>query len=139
MAAFSEVFPWPNSYGHYNFFEQRMKGHGRVGGYSGKGQGVYEVKRDGGTLRVFICDCYAFGVAQYMEAVGHLGKLDAVVINSNWCGYSDEVKLHCNMERVGVFTIGEFMGALNRPDFWNYLSDAQVETYKKRGLAWPTK
>lgn len=135
MAAFSEVFPWSNSYGHHKFFEQRMQGHGRVHSYSGKGQGVYELTRDSEVLRVFICDCYAFGVAEYMEAVGHLGRLDAVVINSNWCGYSDEVKLHCKAESVGVFTIAEFMGALNRPDYWNYLSEAQAKTYKKRGLA----
>src|SRR3546814_1248291 len=40
------------------------------------------------TLFRSICECYAFGVADYIETTGKLGHLDLVIINSAWCGYA---------------------------------------------------
>src|SRR3546814_12029570 len=42
----------------------------------------------GDVLRLFICECYAFGVADYIETTGKLGHLDLVIINSAWCGHA---------------------------------------------------
>lgn len=135
MPAYSDVFPWRSHYGEYDFFEARMKGHGRVKSIEALDAGLYQItKKDGAVLRAFICECYSYGIAEYMETTQKLGKLDAVVINSDWCGYTDEAKIECRNGGVGLFKIGEFMGALNRPDFWMYLTDWQEERYKKRGL-----
>ena len=135
MSAYSDEFPWPSHYGHFNFFEERMHNHGRVKKCAPVGNGVYELTRNNGpVIRLFICECYAFGVAEYMETRENLGDVDAVIINSAWCGYTDEVKLQCREREVGVFMIAEFMGALNFKDFWNYLTDDQEERYKKSGL-----
>src|SRR3546814_5256989 len=49
----------------------------------------------GDVLRLFICECYAFGVADYIETTGKLGHLDLVIINSAWCGYSPDAKRYC--------------------------------------------
>lgn len=135
MSAYSESFPWPSHYGHFNFFEQRMQTHSRVRQFQTLGGGVYEVTRSDGTvLRVFICECYAYGMAEYMETVQNVGHVDAVIINSAWCGYTNDVKLECRKERVGVFKIAEFMGALNRQDFWDYLTADQAEYFREKGL-----
>lgn len=134
MSAYSDTFPWPSHYGHYNYFETQMKAHGKIFSLTAQGGGVYDlVRTQGDTLRVFICECYAFGVAEYMETVERLGHIDVVIINSAWCGYTPDAKLHCRESNVGLFKISEFMGALHRKDYWLYLTNDQKEYYKKLG------
>lgn len=87
MPAHSEHFPWPSHYGHYKYFEGQMNRHGKVASLTAEGNGVYQLTRSrGDTLRVFICECYVFGVAEYIETIEQLGRLNAVIINSAWCG-----------------------------------------------------
>ena len=122
MPANSEEFPWPSHYGHFNFFEKRMKDHGRVGSITPDGDGVYLLMRsDGQELRVFICECYSFGVAEYLEVLKKVAEVDAVVINSMWCGYTSEAKRQATSDHKGLFKVSEFMGALNMQDYWNYV------------------
>ena len=83
---------------------------------------------------MFICECYSYGIAEFTETVGNMGKVDTVVIISNWCGYTDELKIQCREEGVGLFDIRDFMAALNQRDFWLYLSEYDQERYRKRGL-----
>src|SRR3546814_8456968 len=85
------------------------------------------------SLRLFICECYAFGVADYIETTGKLGHLDLVIINSAWCGYSPDAKRYCRDESVGLFEIGELMGALPRADYWNYLTKRETDLFRKNG------
>lgn len=134
MSAHSETFPWPSYYGHYNFFEARMNQHDKVVSLEARGGGLYDLTRtQGDTLHVFICECYAFGVAEYMEVVENLGHIDVVIINSAWCGYTPDAKFHCREANVGLFKIVELMRALYRDDYWRYLTDDQKEYYKKQG------
>jgi len=85
----------------------------------------------GDTLRVFICECYAFGVAEYLETAERLGNIDVVIINSAWCGYSLDAKLYCRNVNVGLFKIGEFMSALYLNDHWLHLTEEQKEYFLK--------
>ena len=134
MAAHSEKFPWPSHYGHYRYFEGQMERHGKVASLAEEGSGIYQLTRaQGDTLRVFICECYAFGVAEYLDATEQLGRLDVVIINSVWCGYSPDAKRHCRDGNVGLFNIGEFMGALHRHDYWAYLTEWEVKYFTERG------
>ncbi len=134
MAAHSEHFPWPSHYGHYNYFESQMNKHGKVASLTAQGDSVYKLTRtQGDTLRVFICECYAFGVAEYMETVENLEDVDVVIINSAWCGYSPDAKFHCRESNVGLFQIREFMGALHQDDYWRYLTATENEYFKKQG------
>src|SRR3546814_18538513 len=66
-----------------------MARHQKVAELTAEGDGVYRLRRTrGDVLRLFICECYAFGVADYIETTGKLGHLDHVIINSAWCGYA---------------------------------------------------
>jgi hypothetical protein len=126
MPAHSREFPWPNYYGRYSFFERQLRNHRKVECLTSHGDGVYTVTREqGDTLRVFVCECYAFGVAEYLETVERLGDLNAVVISSIWCGYSSEAKRYCREENVGLFKIKDFMAALHLDEYWNYLTDEE--------------
>lgn len=134
MAVNSENFPWTSHCGHYNFFETQMDRHQKVSSLKPERIGVYQLKRtQGDTLRVFICECYAFGVAEYIETIGEIGKLEVVIINSAWCGYTPDAKRYCRDDKVGLFKVGEFMAALNRIDYWLYLTDEEKEYFEKHG------
>ncbi|WP_137982865.1 hypothetical protein ACTACN_02440 [Pseudomonas syringae] len=121
MAAQNKNFPWMSHYGEYQFFEERMRNHNKVSKLKNIQGGLYEILlKNGKTLKIFICECYSYGVAEYEETVQNLGPLDAIIINSNWCGYSSEAKSYCRERLVGLFDIREFMAALNLTRYWEY-------------------
>lgn len=134
MAAHSEVFPWPPHYGHFKFFEARMRAHRRVSDFKGLGDGVYELTLSSGkTLQVFICECYSFGAAEYLETFDNIGPMDAIVISSAWCGYTLDAKRSCREDEIGLFNIADFMAALNKEEIWSYLNEHETEVFKKKG------
>jgi hypothetical protein len=134
MPAHSKEFPWPPHYCHIKFFEGRMRAHGRVATLTAVDRGVYEITLvSGKVLRVFICECYSYGVAEYIETIDNLGELDAIVVNSDWCGYTAEAKRLCRDKKVGLFKIGDFMAAIHKAEFWSHLNRAEIEDFKKRG------
>jgi hypothetical protein len=135
VPAHSEAFPWPSYYGHFDFFEQRMRSHTRVRQLEALGDGRYQLtKTDGTILNIFICECYSFGAAEYLETTAKLGRLDVIIVSSNWCGYTDEIKVQCRGENVGLFKIRDFMASLNLRNFWIYLDEDEEKRLKDRGL-----
>ncbi|MBY5827671.1 hypothetical protein [Rhizobium leguminosarum] len=122
MTAYKSDFPWPSYDGRFKFFEDRVNGHEKVEQLVNLGGGFFEVTRRGGDkLRAFVCECYTFGVAEFIEVRDHCADVSAIVISSSWCGYTDDVKDYCKALKIGVFNISEFMGALNREEFWSYV------------------
>ena len=135
MPAYSDTFPWPSYYGNFSFFEKRMSEHSQVRNLESLGDGRYRLTNAKNTvLDIFICECYSFGAAEYLETTDKLGKLDAIIIASNWCSYTPDLKVQCRNEHVGLFNVRDFMAALNRPDFWNYLEEWEEKRLKERGL-----
>jgi len=111
-----------------------MRRHSRVRNLDSHGDGRYTLSlTDGRNLAVFICECYSYGVAEYYETIEKAGPVDVVVINSNWCHYGSDVKLHCRNDKVGVFDIKGLMAALNRKDFWLYLDEWEEKKFKEKG------
>jgi hypothetical protein len=99
--------------------------------------GVYLLRLDDGReLRVFVCECYSFGVAEYHEVIEKLGKIDAVVISSAWCGYTQQAKEYAAEQQVGIFRVGELMGALMASKLWTYLSPEQREARRSNRPVW---
>lgn len=134
MPAHNEHFPWRSYYGHYKFFEKLIAQHSRVTEVIHVSDGIYEIKlRSGKKLRLFVCECYSFGVAEFQESIDQLTDLDAIVINSAWCGYTPDAKLHCRNSEVGLFKISDFMAALNTEKFWLYLNADEEEMFEQRG------
>ena len=132
MPAKSEKYPWPSHYGHFRFFEDRMRTHHAVASLDSLSGGFYGLTlKDGRVLRTFICECYSFGVAEYIEMVEKCGPVNLIVINSAWCGYTYEAKLYCKEQRIGLFKVGDLMAALRRYDFWDYLNEQERESLAK--------
>lgn len=134
MSAHSEGFPWPSYYGHFNFFEQRMDAHSQIVEVKSLGQGSYELtNRFGKVLKVFICECYSFGVAEYLETKQTFERLDVIIINSAWCGYTMDAKRSAREAKIGLYKIGDFMAALNKVDVWSHLNEPEQEVFKQKG------
>ncbi len=124
MPAHNAIFPWLSYYGNYKFFEDRMTEHSKVSKVAHLDTGLYAVHLlDGRLIKVFICECYAFSDAEYIEVVEKYGPINAVVISSNWCGYDFETKLTRMEEGVGVFDIKGFMAAVNFRNYWEYMTE----------------
>ena len=121
-------------YGNYAFFEQRMQEHSKVMGCDKISPSLYLITlASGAKIKVFICECYAFGAAEYLEVCENFDNVNAVVISSNWCGYSIELKRDCMVNEVGIFDIGGFMAAINKPKFWAYLNSYEKDRFKEYG------
>lgn len=134
MPAHSDNFPWMSYYGEYDFFEQRMREHSKVKSIANIQPGLYNIDLiNNDSLIVFICECYSFDIAEYIESQKNYGHLDAVVISSNWCGYSLDVKRRGIKEQVGVFTIAGFMAAINRDKYWTYLTQGEQKIFQENG------
>jgi hypothetical protein len=134
MPAHTEDYPWISYYGNYNFFEQKMRAHTNVETIIKVSPSLYHIKLiDGRIIKTFICECYSFGIAEYLESCENLGELNAVVISFNWCSYSLEVKRHCMHENVGVYDIGGFMAAIRMNNYWQYLTEYENEKFKEKG------
>jgi hypothetical protein len=134
MPSHEDNFPWMSYYGNYSFFEQRMREHSEVKVVRSVATSLYHIElTDGRVIKTFICECYSFDVAEYMEVCEKLGDIDAVVISSNWCGYSPGVKHYCMNEEVGVYDIRGFMAAINKKNYWEYLTEDEKKQFKKNG------
>jgi hypothetical protein len=134
MPAFNEQFPWRSYYDHYRYFEQVMSRHGKVRSLSTENDGVYELERaQGDTVRIFVCECYAFGVAELNETVDNIPNVNVIIINSIWCGYSPDAKKECRDRGIGLFAINEFMAALHRDNYWQYLTESEIELFQENG------
>lgn len=134
MPAHSDTFPWLSYYGGYNFFEARMMEHSRVKNFDVEGESLYGITRDiNDFIRVFICECYSYGVAEYWETVEKVGEINAIIISGTWCGYTDDLKIQCRDKKIGLFSIKDFMAALNHRDYWNYLEKWEADRFAKNG------
>ena len=113
-----------------------MREHSKVLGLQKINTGLYDVcLLDNRVLRVFVCECYSFGDADYHETVENSGPVNAVVISSNWCSYDFEMKLARMQEEVGVFDLQGFMAAINRPKYWEYMTESERKDWLKRSQA----
>jgi len=134
MPAHNDEFPWMSYYGNYNFFEDIIRNHSRVSVIRKIDDGFYDIELyDGRILKVFICECYSYDIAEYYETIENLGKVDVVVINSLWCSYTLELKRHCVDHDIGLFDIKGFMSALNRERYWEFLTDSEKKSFAKKG------
>jgi hypothetical protein len=132
MGALNTTFPWLSHYENYDFFEDRMHEHSKVRDFNNINIGLYEVNLvDGRRLLVFICECYAFDAASYYETVYRYGDVNAVIINSIWCGYDFDTKLEKMKDRVGIFDIKGFMAAINIPNYWEYMTEEEKDKLKR--------
>jgi len=95
---------------------------------------IYDVQRTfGDTIRIFICECYSFGAAEYIETMEKLEGINAIIIDSNWCNYTYDAKVMAFSDGVGLYKVVEFMHRIRDKDYLAPSED-EIEIYKKSGV-----
>ena len=97
------------------WFERKMEEHTRVRNVRAEGPQTYVIERKNmSSVRVWLCDVYTLGVADYEAIRAADPKIDAIVVLSIWNHYTPQVKAEGKGAGVGIFNPGELMSALHR-------------------------
>ena len=106
-----------------SFVEKILKGHKKVVTFSGRSYNVFEIKRAGElpSITALFTDLYTVGQADVIEAQDKVENMNCFVTVSNYNGYTKDAKDYAVEQQIGLFRISEFMGALWKKDFWNYV------------------
>jgi len=77
-------------------------------------RGVFAVERTNGTrVRVFVTHTYFFTEYTYEKVLTEDPNVSAIICSNPYSSYTQSAKERCLEDGVGLFTLREFMGALN--------------------------
>jgi hypothetical protein len=99
-----------------------MKRHDKVESVEILRSQVYRIDRVDGMPPViaYVGDIYTVGQADVIEISSEHEEVNCIVAVSNWNEYTEEAKRFALDRKIGLFTLTEFMGALNWTTFWKY-------------------
>lgn len=118
------------------FFKQRMEQHSIAGAITRADTDnwiIYEIHRPkyGDTVRVYLTDAYLFTEFDLDEMRSELGKNDFVLVARPEAGYTPQSRESGRQTQLGVGKLGDFMGALNKRNMWEYLTKEEREEQAK--------
>lgn len=89
--------------------------------------------QDGRSLTVFVTNTYVFTEYTFDRVIEIDPAIDAIICSCPFGSYTDSAKALCIEQGIGLFMLGEFMGAIrmNGEDYLNYLTRADRETRAK--------
>ena len=113
---------WGVSYSVISFFERAVQGHARVRAVERRDDIFFVIRRKDrlSAVRALVVDEYTLGVAAILKAKAEFPDLDCVVTGSNWNAYTQEAQAYGDRAGIGVYVVGEFLGALWRPNVVGY-------------------
>ena len=104
------------------FVEKVLSGHDRVECFTGDGDRQFTVTRTrGDTLNVRLTGMYTFGIIDFFELRQAFPLVDCIVTASPYLSYTGDAKEEAVRAGIGLFTMKEFLGALNYERFWEYV------------------
>lgn len=112
------------------FIERFLADHSAIAQLQELNRGAMLVElRDGRALKVFVTNTYYFTDYTLDRVLEFDPAVDAIICSSPAGQYSDSAKQHCIERGIGLFMLGEFMGAiLHRGDqYLNFLLRADRE------------
>jgi hypothetical protein len=118
------------------FFISAMKDHSCVESIGGTPESpqLYRIRRQiGDEILVYHMEIYTVGIADYLDIVNKHPSVNCIVTASNWSGYTAAAKKAACAAKRGLFTVGEFMGALHRERFWAYTPPDDRPSPVRRG------
>ena len=103
--------PRPES---FRFFEERISSYPFCIDVKKCDTQVYKILRRGKSdLVVFLTNIYIVGEADVYEIISNYPEIDTIVTISNWNSYSDSAKQVAKENRVALFRMDEFQGAIH--------------------------
>ena len=125
-------FPRPES---IRFFEQAMRGHDKVVNIKKLSDSYYEITRRGlSTIRVFVSNYYALSLSDYYDVKDDYSDIDCLITISKWNSVTNEAYIQGKNNLVGVFTMEEFLGALNVDRPYTYIRPIDRENNDRFGF-----
>jgi hypothetical protein len=115
---------WRPSDASIGFFESALTGHRKVVHFDKRSEHVYALRLSGRSkklLVVLVVDLYTVGQADVIQAMEDVPDLDAIVTVSAYNGYTPAAKKYAHQNGVALYQISEFLGALWRKEFLNYV------------------
>jgi acid stress-induced BolA-like protein IbaG/YrbA len=114
---------WGVSYSKIAFLEEALRGHSKVERFDRTQDIYFHIERVGQLppVHAVLLDEYTLGLAAVLKALQEFRDANCIVNAANWNGYSEEAKTYGETHGIGVFVIGEFLGALSRRDPWKYV------------------
>ena len=95
------------------YFEQVLNRHDRVLSWNKLSNSYYEIQREElPSIRVFVSDYYALSISDFFEITNEY-DIDCLITISTWNKVTQDAYELGKSNGVGVFTMNEFMGALN--------------------------
>lgn len=117
-----------------SFFKDRMNSHQAVESIddiSTEDFYIFNVKRNGGRTDIVIVlsDCYYYGEIESLSLPSELANGGIVLIAKPEAQFFDN-QINDNLNKILVTKIGGVLGALNKPDFWEYKIPEKKEREK---------
>ena len=105
---------WNVSYSSIVFFGNALRGHSKVKSFSRTSDIVFEIQlKNGKEIHALLVNEYSLGLAAILRARSEFPDIQYVVTCADWNGYTPQAKEYGQENDFGVFTAGEFFGALN--------------------------
>ncbi len=103
-------FPRPES---IRYFEEAMNQHDHVLDWKKISDSYYEIQRKNlPPIYVFVSNFYALSISDFLEITSEY-NINCLITISNWNKVTQAAYEFGKQRYVGVFTMNEFMGALN--------------------------
>jgi hypothetical protein len=119
-----------------DFVERALRTHKKVKSFERERDILFAVERKNSLPKVtfLLVDRYTVSLSDVIAAMDEFPTATCIVAAGNWCGYTKEAKGYGLSNGIGVFNIGEFLGALWQKDPRQYASkDADgLPTYAYR-------
>jgi hypothetical protein len=110
----SEFNNWNVSYGLIKSFENALEGHRKIEKFKRVQDIVFHITLwDYSEIKVLLLDKYTLGIAAVLDVLKEFHDIDHIVSGANWNGYTKEAKQYGWDNDIGIFVMGEFLGALN--------------------------
>ncbi len=126
-----QKIPRPES---IQYFLDAIGGHNKVRKIEQVEEQLFKItKTNGRKVLVHLTNIYVVSEAEVIEIMSSHNHIDAIVTISTWNSYSVNGKEVAKANKIGLFLMDEFMGALNFEGnlFINYLTAYQREQLKK--------
>jgi hypothetical protein len=105
---------WNVSYSSIRFFENVLEGHAQVRSFRRRDDIVFEIELENGEdIKALLVDEYILGLAAILRAKAEFPDVEYIVTCGDWNGYTPQAKEYGQNNSLGIFVLGEFLGALN--------------------------
>lgn len=96
---------------------------------------IYELRRSrfGDTITVWLSDAYLFTDADFHNRPPAIAEGDYIIVGKPEGGLAADYEL-IRQYKIGLGKIGKFMGALNFPEPWRFLTGEEREKLGVRSL-----